>query len=57
MLRATLNLVTHGQIAAYAGVTLSMTFCEHLVAVLILSRYARFIHRRGAVVTQRFDYT
>lgn len=50
---------TRGQIAAYAGVALSMSFRKHFFTMLILGRYARFIRwdRRGAVVTHRFDYT
>ena len=50
---------TRGQIAAYAGLTLSMTFRKHIFSILILGRYARLIRwdRRGAVVTHRFDYT
>lgn len=50
---------TRGQIAAYAGIGLSMSFRKHFFSMLILGRYARFIRwdRRGAVVTRRFDYT
>ena len=50
---------TRGQIAVYAGLSLSMTFRAHFFSILILGRYARFIRwdRRGAVVTHRFDYT
>ena len=50
---------TRGQIAAYAGVALSMSFRKHFFTMFILGRYARFIRwdRRGAVVTHRFDYT
>jgi hypothetical protein len=50
---------TRGQIAAYAGLTLSMAFRKHLFSMLILGQYARFIRwdRRGAIVTHRFDYT
>ncbi|KAF8167522.1 hypothetical protein B0H34DRAFT_682206 [Crassisporium funariophilum] len=50
---------TRGQIAAYAGLALSMAFRGHFFSMLIMGRYARFIRwdRRGAVVTYRFDYT
>jgi hypothetical protein len=50
---------TCGQIAAYAGVGLSMSFRNHFFSMLILGPYARFIRwdRRGAVFTRRFDYT
>ncbi|KAF8801967.1 hypothetical protein BYT27DRAFT_7046541, partial [Phlegmacium glaucopus] len=50
---------TRGQIAAYAGVGLSMSFRNHFFSMLIIGRYARFIRwdRRGAIVTRRFDYT
>ncbi|KAH9484021.1 hypothetical protein JR316_0003500 [Psilocybe cubensis] len=50
---------TLGQIAASAGVALSMTFRNHFFSLLILGKYARFIRwdRRGAIVTHRFDYT
>ncbi|KAH9482222.1 hypothetical protein JR316_0004319 [Psilocybe cubensis] len=50
---------TRGQIAAYAGATMSMAFRTHFFSMMILGHYARFIHwdRSGAVVTSRFDYT
>ncbi|KAH9484020.1 hypothetical protein JR316_0003499 [Psilocybe cubensis] len=50
---------TRGQIAAYAGVVLSMAFRSHFFSMLIIGKYARFIRwdRRGAIVTHRFDYT
>ena len=50
---------TRGQIAAYAGLALSMSFRRHFFSMLIIGRYARFIRwdRWGAVVTRRFDYT
>ena len=49
---------TRGQIAAYAGIGLSMSFRKHFFPRLILGRYARSIcwDRRGAIVTRRFDY-
>ncbi|PPQ90006.1 hypothetical protein CVT25_009644 [Psilocybe cyanescens] len=50
---------TRGQIAAYAGVAMSMAFRTHFFSMLILGKYARLIRwdRRGAIVTNRFDYT
>lgn len=50
---------TRGRIGAYAGPALSMAFRNHFFSMLILGRYARFIHwdRCGAAVTRRFDYT
>ncbi|KAF8804184.1 hypothetical protein BYT27DRAFT_7259621 [Phlegmacium glaucopus] len=50
---------TRGQIAVHAGIGLTISFRKHLFSILILGRYARFIHwdRRGAIVTCRFDYT
>ena len=50
---------TRGQIAAYAGLALSMSFRRHFFSMLVLGRYARFIRwdRCGAIVTRRFDYT
>ena len=50
---------THGQIAAYAGLAMSMSFRRHFFSILVLGRYARFIRwdRCGAIVTRRFDYT
>ena len=50
---------TRGQIAAYAGLAMSMSFRRHFFSILVLGRYARFIRwdRCGAIVTRRFDYT
>ncbi|KAF8811747.1 hypothetical protein BYT27DRAFT_7012759, partial [Phlegmacium glaucopus] len=50
---------TRGQITAYAGVSLSMSFRNHFFSMLVLGPCARFIRwdRRGAVVTRRFGYT
>lgn len=50
---------TRGQIAAYAGVAMSMAFRKHFFSMLILGEYARIIRwdRRGAIVTRRFSYT
>ncbi|KAH9486067.1 hypothetical protein JR316_0000131 [Psilocybe cubensis] len=49
---------TRGQIAAYAGVAMSMAFRSHFFSLLILGEFARFIRwdRRGAVVSTRFNY-
>ncbi|KAH9486112.1 hypothetical protein JR316_0000176 [Psilocybe cubensis] len=49
---------TRGQIAAYAGVAMSMSFRSHFFSLLILGEFARFMRwdRRGAVVSTRFSY-
>jgi len=51
--------ITRGQIASYAGATMSTQFRHHLFTVLILGQRARLIRwdRASAVVTESFDYT
>ena len=50
---------TRGQIASYAGATMSTQFRHHLFTVLILGQRARLVRwdRASAVVTESFDYT
>ncbi|KIY64749.1 hypothetical protein CYLTODRAFT_314204, partial [Cylindrobasidium torrendii FP15055 ss-10] len=50
---------TRGQLASYAGATMSVQFRNHLLTILICKNFARFIRwdRSCAIVTRAFDYS